>query len=246
MIWSWSQLAEPVVDWLYPRVCPVATCGALSDRPGRYLCWNCYSKVDLVHAEDGLCEQCGFRVTGKVNHRFICSACRAMRPSFDRARAASSFSGPLREVIHQFKYQRAVWLKHDLVDFLQGCLQTYFAVEEIDVVVPVPLHPVRVRERSYNQSALLATELARRIDRRCDLHALIRTRQTETQTHLNAVSRHHNMRGAFQVVVPEWVTRRCVLLVDDVMTTGATVSACAQVLKKAGARTVWVVTVARG
>ena len=113
-------------------------------------------------------------------------------------------------------------------------------------MVPVPLHPVRQRERSYNQSALLAQELARRIDRRFDGQSLARVHRTETQTALDAVRRRMNIRGAFSVVKPEWVNARCVLLVDDVMTTGATLNECARMLKKAGTRTVWAVTVGRG
>jgi predicted amidophosphoribosyltransferase len=87
---------------------------------------------------------------------------------------------------------------------------------------------VRQRERSYNQSALLARELARRLDRRCDARALARVRATETQTHLNAAHRRMNMLGAFRVARPDWVRQRCVLLVDDVMTTGATLDECAR------------------
>ena len=149
-------------------------------------------------------------------------------------------------MVHAFKYDSALWLCADLTDLLEGCLTAHFHADEVDVVVPVPLHPVRQRERSYNQSALLAHELARRIDRRCDARALERVRATETQTHLNAAHRRMNMLGAFRVARPDWVRQRCVLLVDDVMTTGATLDECARVLKKAGARAVWAVTAGRG
>lgn len=113
------------------------------------------------------------------------------------------------------------------------------------MVLPVPLYSARQRERSYNQAALLAEELARRIDRRFDDKSLVRIRKTETQTHFNAVKRRENMSGAFAVARPEWVRQRCVLLVDDVMTTGATLHECAKALKQAGVRTVWALTVAR-
>ena len=237
-----AKLMGGVADWLYPRLCP--GCGKMSDHPGRHLCWECLSRVELYTS--GLCTLCGSFTEGKVEHAFVCGVCRQAKPSFDRARAAGRFAGVLREQVHQFKYGNALWLRHDLTDLLEGCLNAHFTPEAVDVVVPVPLHPVRQRERSYNQSALLAQELARRIDRRFDGQSLARVHRTETQTALDAVRRRMNIRGAFSVVKPEWVSARCVLLVDDVMTTGATLNECARMLKKAGTRTVWAVTVGRG
>ncbi len=240
---GWLTTAtEQVSDWLYPRMCP--GCGQASDRPGRHLCWNCLSRVDLYSS--GLCTLCGRFAEGQVSHAFVCGTCKKAKPWFDRARAAGHFSGVLREQVHQFKYNQALWLKHDLADLLLGCLTAHFDSAAVDLVVPVPLHPVRQRERSYNQAALLAEELARRIDRRYDGNALTRVRTTGSQTLLDAAHRRANMLGAFSVRQPDWVRRRCVLLVDDVMTTGATLSECARMLKKSGARTVWAVTVGRG
>lgn len=234
--------AGHVADGLYPRICP--GCGEASDRAARHLCWDCHARIELY--TQSLCDRCGRFAEGHVGHTFICGACKAATPHFDRARAAGRFTGLLRETLHRFKYGQALWLKHDLADLLEGCLAAHFTPDAIDAVVPVPLHPVRQRERSYNQSALLAQTLAERLDRRCDTRSLVRDHQTETQTHLDAAHRRMNMLGAFRVTRPEWVRQRVVLLVDDVMTTGATLDACARVLKKAGARAVWAVTAARG
>lgn len=235
-------LSECVADWFYPRVCPA--CGQPSDRPGRHLCWACFQRVEL-HTQS-LCSLCGHPAEGPVQHAFVCGACEAAKPAFDKARAAGHFRGVLRELIHPFKYGQALWLKRDLADLLAGCLSAHFSAAEVDVVVPVPLHPVRLRERSYNQAGLLAKELAARISRRCDARSLVRIRKTESQTRFDAASRRINTLGAFAVARPEWVAQRRVLLVDDVMTTGATLSECARMLKKAGAHQVWAVTVARG
>jgi ComF family protein len=239
-----ARLAERVADGFYPRVCPAAGCGAPADVPGRHLCWACRSKIELY--SEGLCTVCGHLAAGEVKHDFVCGVCRKAKPHFDRARAAGHFKGVLRESVHAFKYNDALWLRHDLVDLLQGCLAAHFRADAVDVIVPVPLHPVRQRERTYNQAALLAEELGRRLDRRWDGRALTRVRATETQTQFDAARRRANIVGAFRVASPEWVRQRCVLLVDDVMTTGATLNECARVLKKAGARVVWTVTVARG
>ncbi len=242
MIERVSAFLGHVSDWLYPRLCP--SCDQVSDRSGRHLCWACFSRMEL-HTES-LCTVCGAPVEGRPAHAFVCSVCKAARPAFDKTRAAGHFHGVLRDQIHQFKYARALWLKHDLTDLLYGCLMAHFSPVAVDVVVPVPLHPVRLRERSYNQAALLSQALARRIDRRCDERSLVRVRKTETQTLFDAAHRRMNILGAFEVARPEWVTGRCVLLIDDVMTTGATLNECARVLKRAGAQTVWGLTVGRG
>ena len=239
-----TGLTERALDGFYPRVCPAKGCGEASDVPGRHVCWFCRSRIELY--SEGLCAICGRFAEGNVGHSFVCGTCRQAKPHFDKARAAGRFTGVLRDVVHAFKYNDALWLKHDLVDLMQGCLAAHFEADAVDVIVPVPLHPARQRERSYNQAAVLAEEIGNRLDRRVDKRALVRARLTGSQTRLDAIHRRKNMLGAFAVRKPEWVCQRRVLLVDDVMTTGATLSECARVLKKAGARTVWAVTVARG
>ncbi|MBQ9431905.1 MAG: ComF family protein [Kiritimatiellae bacterium] len=229
-------------DALFPRLCP--GCGNHCDRPGRYLCWSCFSGIDLF--TDSLCDCCGRLATGEVGHRFVCSACRHIKPSFDRARSAGHFTGLLQHLLHQFKYSSALWLRNDLTDLLEGCLRAHFDAEQIDAVLPVPLHRLRKRQRTYNQSDLLSAELAKRLNRRNDPQSLSRIRTTGTQTRLNAIQRRENMKGAFKVTNPPMVAGRTLLLVDDVMTTGATLDACAAALKKAGAARVWCITVARG
>ncbi|MBO7399264.1 MAG: ComF family protein [Clostridia bacterium] len=236
------KLFKSLLDALFPRLCPI--CGKPSDRPERTICWDCFSSIDLYR--ESLCERCGRFAEGEIKHAFTCSVCLSMPPLFDKARAAGRFSFELRDLVHQLKYGGATWLASDLADFLEGCVTAHFPSKKIDVVLPVPLHPLRLRERTYNQASLLAEELAKRLDRRFDNCSLIRIRQTETQTHFNAKERRKNMNGAFSVIRPEWIQKRTVLLVDDVMTTGSTFDACAYALKKAGARTVWAVALARG
>ncbi|MCL2104271.1 MAG: ComF family protein [Kiritimatiellaeota bacterium] len=230
------------LDLIYPRRCP--GCQTPSDRENRHWCWDCFQTIEPFPLHGG-CDLCGQRVEGNVTHSFVCGACQSDRPQFDRARAAADFSGSLREQILAFKYHHALWMRQDLCDVLEGTVRTFFHPAVIDVVMPVPLYRLRQRERTYNQSALLAEELARRLGRRLDTQSLARVRETRTQTRLNAAHRRTNVAGAFQVKRPEWVAQRCVLLVDDVMTTGATLDECARVLKKAGARTVWAATLAR-
>ncbi len=236
-----SQLFEVVGDALYPRICPV--CGTLSDRADRHLCWNCFSRIDLLTA--GLCSLCGNPLTGVPASVFICQTCRQSTPAFDRARSAARFSGVMRDMLHSFKYGNALWLKKDLADIMHGALMAEFEYTLIDVVVPVPLFRTRFRERSYNQALVLAASLAALIDRRIDSRSLKRIRGTGTQTQFNSAQRKKNMAGAFKVVRPEWIRGKTILLVDDVMTTGATLSECARELKRAGSHQVFAISAAR-
>lgn len=238
------QLLGYVFDSLYPRQCAVEACGSSHIAPQRHLCWECRAKIQLY--TQSLCRCCGYFIEKQVTHDFVCGNCLKLRPHFDKARSAGRFDGVLRELVHNFKYNNALWLKQDLVDLLEGALQAHFEVSAVDLVLPVPLHSLRKRERSYNQADLLGRTLAKRINRSYDQHVLVRQRATGTQTSLNAAQRRRNVLGAFHVRRPAWVAGRVVLVVDDVMTTGATLSECARMLKKAGARQVWVLTVARG
>ena len=231
-----------VLDLVFPRHC--AGCGRTVDRPRGLICWECFRTIELRDA--GLCQLCGLKIEGRITHDFTCSACRDAKPSFDTARSAGRFGGVLRELLHQFKYNHATWLCEDLADLLHGCVLAHFVAEEVDTVVPVPLHRQKQRDRGYNQAALLASALAPRLARPCVGDVLVRTRYTPTQTRLHAEQRRRNVRHAFAVRGPEWVRGRTVLLVDDVMTTGATLSEAAATLKRAGAWRVWAATVARG
>jgi ComF family protein len=134
----------------------------------------------------------------------------------------------------------------DLVPLLTACVNTHFSGMKPDVITEVPLHGARERMRTYNQSGLLARGLAKRLGVPYLPHALSRVRRTATQTHLTASERRRNVEGAFRVGPARWVDGRRVLLVDDVMTTGATVNDCARALREAGACEIGVVTVARG
>lgn len=231
-----------LLDMLYPRNC--MGCGKPSPETFRYICWDCWS--DAARIEPPFCDLCGDPVAGTVEHHFTCYACAGEKPFFDAARSAVRYDGVVGEALRQLKYEKALWLAPDLSELLQNCLLAEYGERAFDWVVPVPLHPVRRRERSFNQSAVLAAGLARRIGCRKSSRLLRRILPTATQTNLTAAQRLSNVQNAFQHGSRKLLTGRRVLLVDDVMTTGATVNACANALKKGGARSVHVLTVARG
>ncbi len=236
---TWFRLAA---DLVFPRRC--ACCGVdCASEPG-HLCWDCRQAIAVV--QPPFCDTCGMPVAGRVDHRFECHQCGERSPKFDRARSAARFDGPVREAVHAFKYNGAFWVERDLVDLLESGLRVQYAGEQVDLVVPVPLFRARFRERGYNQSELLARALARRVGLDCGSRVLRRVRDTGSQTKLTASGRLSNVLQAFDVRRPRAVAGRVVLVVDDVMTTGATLSDCARVLRRAGARRVLALTVARG
>ncbi|MEE9369753.1 MAG: ComF family protein [Pontiella sp.] len=233
---------RPVLDILYPRQC--IGCGGSAPETFRYICWDCWS--DAVHVEPPFCECCGDPVAGAVDHDFTCFSCSAEMPAFDGARSAARYDGVVGEALRLLKYEKALWIVPDMAEILNKCMQAEFPGHKFDLVVPVPLHHVRRRERGFNQSVVLARELGKRIGCQSRPGLLRRIRPTTTQTHLTATQRLSNVKNAFQSRKVKWLAGRHVLLVDDVMTTGATVNACAKALKQGGAASVHVLTVARG
>ena len=236
MIW------RTFLDLLYPRSCGGCEGELAADE--QHLCWEC--TAGMMYVQPPYCALCGDPVDGRVDGAFTCYLCGREQPHFDQARSAARHRGVLRQLLHDFKYRDALWLEKDLVRLLEVCVRTHYNVEEIDAVACVPLHRVKRRERGFNQAELLARGLSRVLRKPVLSHCLVRTRATGSQTNLTARERATNVRHAFRT---RWGFRlggRRILLVDDVMTTGATVSDCARALKEGGASKVVVATIARG
>ncbi|HOU21337.1 MAG: ComF family protein [Kiritimatiellae bacterium] len=232
-----------LLDMFFSRTCE--GCGiAMTEEPGA-LCWDCRAGVKTVQVP--FCERCGDPIAGEVSGPFECAGCRALQPGFDWARSAVRYDGVAKDCLRRLKYNAGVWLLDDLVDWLVALWRTCPQdVRSADYVSAVPLYPKRQRDRGFNQSALLGARLSRRIGIPFRGWLLRRHKPTVTQTHLTATQRVHNVHGVFSVPWPRAVHGARILLVDDVMTTGATVSACARTLKNAGAASVMALTVARG
>ena len=233
-----------LADLVWPRVCAVESCNRTSDRAERHLCSHCLATLPF-HEAGGACRICGGLVVASTRHDFVCEACQSSHPRYEFARSATFYSEPVDQLVKDFKFHKATWLCEDLTDLLEGAVRAKLEYSSIDVVIPVPLHPSRLRERGYNQSALLAQALAKRLNRRADCRSLVRTLNTQHQARLTGDDRRNNLKDAFRVPSPQWVRGRTILLVDDVMTTGATLDNCARPLLKAGAARVWCATVAR-
>ena len=239
-----GKFLDAVLDRVWPRVCAVKTCARPVDRDRRHLCSACFAGLPY-HEAGGCCRICGTTIVSKVQHDFICETCTDERPAYELARSAVVYEAPVDQLLNDFKFGAAVWLAEDLADLLEGAVHAKLQVADVDVVVPVPLHPNRLRTRGYNQSALLAQALGRRINRRVDERSFCRIRDTEHQSRLSGDERRKNLIGAFAVTDTRCIRGRTVLLIDDVMTSGNTFSHCAKALLDGGAFRVWCASVAR-
>lgn len=230
---------ETARDLFFPLHCA----GCASALASGWFCPACQKELRTV--EPPRCETCSQPFTGAMD-RFVCVNCRGRAFHFECAVAVMQSRGVVRELIHRLKYNGELWLAEPLGDLLeQGLEDERLAGEEFDAVVPVPLHPLRRREREFNQAEILGRELARRRGWHF-LEALQRTRYTLTQTHFDRRRRMQNLRDAFSMRQNAVVQGKHLLLVDDVLTTGSTLDECARVLLEAGAQSVRALTVARG
>ena len=221
----------PMLDFALPPRCP--GCGTVVDGDHRF-CMSCWNQIEFLGV--AACMQCAMPLPFVEAGETPCAACLAHPPSFDRAHAATAYGALTRQVALKLKYG----LKPATAITMAKLMARHVRARPEAVLVPVPLHRWRVWRRGYNQSALIASALARQTDVVADLDALRRTRATPPLKAMNPSKRREAVRGAF--VVPDSATHRIrgrdVLLVDDVYTTGSTADACAKALKKAGASSV--------
>ncbi|MGI9244680.1 MAG: ComF family protein, partial [Verrucomicrobiales bacterium] len=211
------------------------------------LCNGCSKQ--LVRVCEPFCKICGEPFDGVVSSWFRCGNCAYRKFHFEFAIAGYRSLGPARELVHSFKYSRRVALRTELGRMLLCAFEDPRMESSDGMLVPVPLHPRRQRERGFNQAEELALVAARELGMPV-VKGLRRVRHTETQVHMQRGQRLHNLRGAFGLSRSKSTRQRLegatVFLIDDVLTTGSTAQECARVLKKeAGVRRVIVVTVCR-
>ncbi len=216
-----------------------------------FCCPDCLK--DFVAISSPICECCGMMFKGREDGNHRCGDCLMQPKAFRMARAAMVYDHQFMTVIHRFKYAGKTQLARPLGLLILGAYRRHWQNQKVDLILPIPLHPKKMRRRGFNQSYLLidswksilkpiADEL-NTIQVKTDV--LIRNRATLPQTGLDRQQRLRNIKGAFKVRMPEEVSGKNVLLVDDVYTTGATVNECARMLLKSGAQIVDVLTVAR-
>jgi competence protein ComFC len=223
--WFWRSL-----DWLYPPAC--GGCG----RRGNRWCLKCQNAADQIGNQ--VCSVCG---TPSQTSQ-VCLACQGKKFPLTALRSWAFFAGPVREALHRLKYKRDMGLGEALA---QPLIELYNSLDwEAELILPVPLSQERLKERGYNQATFLAQPIALACGVRYASHALKKIKNTPSQVGLSPKQRRENVSGAF------WADQSCiygkrVVIVDDVMTTGATLEACGQALMAAGASDVWGLTLAR-
>lgn len=236
---------QRLVDLALPNRC--VGCRAVIGADGA-LCPACFAQLDFISTPH--CDRCGLPLP---THRadpgddgvLNCAGCLASPPKFGRARAALVYRGLARDVVLMFKHADRTDLVRPLSQWLQRAAGPMLG--EVDLIVPVPLHRTRLARRRFNQAALLVQSIGVAAQVPIAVDALRRVRATPSQGHLSASHRRRNVQGAFSVAARqrERVQGARVLLVDDVMTTGATLDACTIALSKAGAVSVDALAVAR-
>src|SRR6266545_1857052 len=234
------ELLQAAVSLLYPPVC--AICGT-SIRAGEYLCDQCEAKAVRISAP--FCEKCSEPFDGFIKGAFTCANCAHRTIYFEAAVAAYRGRGIVRQIVHEFKYGRQIHLRHLVARWLHAALDDErLRGSQFAIMVPVPLHSTRLRERGFNQASLLAALLSAQTSI-SSRPVLERIRYTTTQTALDRSERMENLHNAFRLRKNADVRGLRVLLIDDVLTTGSTLSECARVLKHAGAISVHAATAAR-
>lgn len=241
-MWKATRLesVRALVSLLYPPTCAVCH-GSIGFE--EYLCTACAAKAPRI--KPPFCATCSEPFDGAITQTFSCANCAHRVLHFEAAVAVYRSRGIVRKLIHDFKYGHHVYLRHPVADWLAETMgDARLQEQRFDLVIPVPLHPARKRERGFNQAELLAELLAARTGLPWQT-ALERIRYTTTQTAFDRAERMENLRDAFRLRKKADVRGLRVLLIDDVLTTGSTLSECARVLKASGAISVHAATAAR-
>ena len=237
------NLLQGTRSLIFPASC--AGCGLPVEAGGCPLCPACRRR--LQPAPPPWCRICGRSLAGLGAGVDLCAGCRSgPKRSFDAAVAPFPYEGISKGLVAALKYDRRLSAVPFMAQLLSEAVRQRLGPDPADWVVPVPLHPTRERERTFNQAERLAQGLARRLRLTCQPRLLSRYRPTRPQTALGRRQRMRNVRGAFRLEAGFPIRAARLLLVDDVFTTGATADACAKLLKKAGAARVAAVAFAQG
>ncbi|MBL7131128.1 MAG: ComF family protein [Candidatus Omnitrophica bacterium] len=211
------------LDLIYPLNCLICR-KKLNFNDGSYLCSECYAQIIK-------------------NKPPFCVKCDCSPLYFERAWSVSKYTGIIKDLIHLFKYRRQKYLAKPLGKLMIEFINTNLNWQTIDALVPVPLHPKKLRQREFNQAELLAKEINRQIPVPIT-NALMRIKQTSSQTTLPPEKRFSNIAGAFKIRDAKEVAQKSILLIDDVLTSGATANECSRVLKQEGAKRIEILTLA--
>jgi len=235
---AFSKLGELI---FFPSFCQL--CSVLLESPQeKIICQTCWEKVNVHRPSYCLC--CGRFFMGAGEPHF-CHSCLQKRPIFSLHRSCGKYEGKLKDIILLYKYRFFRALGKDLARFAYCTLKEGDIWWKVEAIIAVPLHPKREKQRGFNQSQIIARELAKLKGIEIAEGILVKVKNVPPQTLLEAEEREKSVRGAFGVVKVEKIKGKSVLLVDDVYTTGATIRECSRVLRRAGVKEVKAITLAQ-
>lgn len=235
---------DSFLDLVFPRSC--VHCGQHTEEsPLQFLCVDCARELHVC--QPPACTTCGYPFFGALSGDRSCPHCAELDPFFSQGKTLFLAKGPGRSLLHQLKYQEGFYALKDLHTLIEATPHFRKYLEDA-VLIPVPLHPAKERERGYNQSEALAGMLSRIFEPHLRVqNCLIRTRFTQTQTRLNRSERYQNVKNAFALTSDTVLDSQSqYILVDDVFTTGSTLNACTRVLLDHGAVHIKVATLGHG
>jgi ComF family protein len=237
------EATEAALGFFYPEACQICGDGHATPDEG-YVCAACWRNLRFI--THPYCDRCGLPFEGEITTKFECANCRLVDLRFTHARSVIEAKGMALDIIHRYKYSRARWFEPFLAQLLVNAAAALLREEGWNLIVPVPLHPMKQAEREFNQAERLARHLGRAAGIPVATDLVRRIEMTRIQALLSRVERAQNVRRAFAPAPGAHCPARRVVLIDDVLTTGATTSACADALLRSGAGEVCVWTLARG
>lgn len=237
------RLFTGLASLVYPATCLACKSPLDSSAKNDIICTTCLGKIKKNTPP--FCHSCGRQLEKKSLAKNICRGCLKKTLHFDRAFSPCVYEGVTKDLIHKFKYRNKERLGQPLSKIMIEFIHQYrLPVEFVDCIIPVPLSAARLREREFNQSEILARNIASAFKKPLVTDCLKRHRHTKKQADLEINERLQNVSGSFSVTDTHMITNKNILLIDDVLTTGATSSEAANTLKKSGAQVVFVLTVA--
>ncbi len=235
-----STILRLLPDLIFPPVCLNCGC-SLFGHSEHYLCTDCHQSFKLIDSNS--CWYCA-KPLGKYSARLKhCSECQSNNHSYTRVIAASTYCSPAKELIHAFKFNNCRNIYKLIAEMMLTRINEEYSNQKFDYIIPVPLHKQKHYERGYNQSALVASSLAKRLEIQYSDKLLLRKRYTVSQSSLTATERKANLTDAF--AAPELLDKKSILLIDDIFTTGSTINECAKTLRNSGVRRVYAAVFAR-
>lgn len=235
-------MLKAMLNLVYPALCKV--CSGKTDESGRNICCGCAKKIK--ERLPPFCLKCGRQLKGCPELMDMCPDCKKNAPYFDRAWSACYYDELLKNLIHDFKYSRITSLSSDFSNIIINFMIKYGIGKDSHIILSIPMHPGRLFKREINHSDIMARDLGKKLGISYSGKTLRKIKDTPPQSKLKRDGRIKNLRSSFSVNNDSLIYNKNVLLVDDLFTTGSTVNECARILKGSGARSVEVITLARG